>query len=81
MKRLSILGGRKREPLFMRGIATASMGEANGFAKNRADETSGVSGMGAAVAFTKSEICGRGCATWSIKRLSSGRRKREPLIV
>jgi hypothetical protein len=59
----------------------ASTGGAVACAKNRDEKTSCAGGMGAAVVFTKSEICGGGCATWSMKRLGSGRRKREPLIV
>jgi len=81
MKRLSIFGCRNREQLSVRGVVVDSTGGIVGVAKNRDEKTSGVGGMDAAVVFTKSEICGRGCATWSMKRLSSGRRKREPLIV
>lgn len=81
MKRLSIFRGRKRELLSLLGVVTVSTGGAVGFAKNRDEKASGIGGMSAAVSFTKREICGPACATWSMKRLSSGRRKREPLIV
>lgn len=81
MKRLTIFGGRKREWSGVRGVLTASTGDVAGFAKNRDEKAFGIGGMSAAVSFTKREICGPACATWSMKRLSSGRRKREPLIV
>jgi hypothetical protein len=80
-KRPPIFGGRKRDSLAVRGVVTASTGGVVGFAKNRDAKISGIGGMSAAVAFTKRDICGRTCATWLKKRLSFGRRKREPLIV
>jgi hypothetical protein len=81
MKLLNIPGGRNRDRLSVRGVETDSKVGVAGFSKNRDENTSGVGDMGAAVVFTKSEICGRACATSSMKQLSSGRRKREPLIV
>ena len=70
MKRLSIFRGRKRELLSLLGVVTVSTGGAVGFAKNRDEKASGIGGMSAAVSFTKREICGPACATWSMKRLS-----------
>lgn len=81
MKRLSIFGGRKREWSGVRDAETVSTGGVVGFAKNRDEKTPGIGGMSVAVVFTKREICGGTCATCLMKRLSSSRRKREPLIV
>jgi len=52
-----------------------------GAVRNRDENTSGNSGMSAAVPFMNREIRERTCATWLKKRLSFGRRKREPLTV
>jgi hypothetical protein len=81
MKRLSIFGGRKRDWSGVRDVETASTGGVVGCVRNRDEKTPGIGGRGAAVVFTKREISGPACATWLMKRLSSGRRKREPLIV
>lgn len=50
-------------------------------ARNRDENTSGNTGMSAAVPFMNREIRGQALATWLKKRLSFGRRKREPLSV
>lgn len=81
MKRLSIFGGKKLDFSGLRGVVADSKARVVGFAKNRDDKTSGGGDMSAAMGFTKRKICGLTCATWLMKRLSSGRRKREPLIV
>jgi hypothetical protein len=58
MKRLGILGGRKRERSGVRGVVTVPAGGVRGLARNRDEKTSGIGGMSAAVPFTKREILG-----------------------
>ncbi len=80
-KRLRIFEGRKRESPDVRGVMTGSTGGVVGFEKNRDGKKSGIGGMSAAAPPMKRETRRRACATWLKKRLSCGRRKREPLIV
>lgn len=80
-KRLSIFGCRKRERLAVGGLVAACGRSVRGCVKNRDEKISGIGGMSTAAPFTMREIRRRACATWLKKRLSFGRRKREPLIV
>ncbi len=79
LKRVLSIFGRKREWPGVGGVVTASAGGVPGFVKNRDEKMSGNGGMSADAPFTMREISGRACATWLKKRLSFGRRKREPL--
>ncbi len=80
-KRLS-LGRKKRDVLTVRAGVAGCVGAVGGLATNLDARIPGNGGGRAAtVAVMNREIRWRTCATWLKKRLSFGRRKREPLRV